>query len=146
MQILCSYSIKEIKKYKTSFFHLINPVVCENCNLELMYEESILCCFCMEQFPFTYFENYQEKTPVEIKFENYTNVQDVYSLLYFKKEGLTQNLIHGLKYNFKSNIGLFLGIILAEKWCEKEIEDIDVCFLSPFIQKKNSLEDIIKVK
>lgn len=133
---LLPYSIGEIKKWKSSFFHLINPVVCEYCDLELINEETILCCFCKEHLPYTYFESFEEKTPVQLKFGNIPNVEDVYSLLSFKKEGVTQILIHGLKYNFKSNIGLFLGRLLAEKWDKEERTDIDVLLPVPIHPRK----------
>jgi len=66
-----------------------------------------------------------------VKIENGT------ALLRFEKKGITQQLIHGLKYKGQEHIGVFLGDWLGgELKTLKAYEDIDVVIPVPLHKKK----------
>ena len=59
------------------------------------------------------------------------------AMLYFKKNSKVQNLIHSLKYKGKTEVGVLMGKLLAQKLKESELyKDIDLIIPVPLHQKK----------
>ncbi|WP_255362793.1 ComF family protein [Tenacibaculum sp. MAR_2009_124] len=67
-------------------------------------------------------------------------VENVYSFLYFTKFGITQKLIHELKYKKEQNIGVFLGRRMCyEIERLKLFKEIDIVLPVPLHKKKLKL-------
>lgn len=105
--------------------NLIFPKICAGCKEPLLEGESVICLECIHSLPVASFH----KTGSEMlkdKFYGRFLVKNATSLIYFQKRGLTQELLHNLKYRGKKEIssffGKWLGAELAENNNYKEIE------------------------
>lgn len=87
---------------------LIYPVVCFNCGNALVKHEKILCSFCSLKLPLTNFHN----DPFNVMAKSLWGrvpVDFATSFLYFRKSGITQILLHQLKYAERTDVGKDLG-------------------------------------
>jgi ComF family protein len=87
---------------------LIYPVVCFNCGNSLVKHEQILCSHCSLKLPFTNFHH----DPVNIMAKalwGRVSLDFATAFLYFRKSGITQILLHQLKYSARIDVGKDLG-------------------------------------
>lgn len=94
--------------------HLLYPNLCLNCNKSLVQTERYLCLICQLNLPETndhlVKENSVEKTMWgRIPFER------AFSFLYFNQKGVTQRLLHELKYRGNEELAVYLGEIYAAR-------------------------------
>ncbi|MDT0643156.1 phosphoribosyltransferase family protein [Zunongwangia sp. F363] len=88
--------------------NLFYPKICSCCNAELARNENIVCTSCLYDLPLTNF-HLQQDNPVKKTFYGRAPVAQATSLLFFRKKGKVQELIHNLKYRGHEEIGGFLG-------------------------------------
>ena len=91
-----------------SLVNLFYPKVCIHCNNQLLKSEQLLCIFCRHDLPITNF-NGTQKNKVYKTLNDRIPIEGAFSLLYFRKNGITQKLIHNLKYKNNETIGVFFG-------------------------------------
>jgi ComF family protein len=91
---------------------LFYPVVCENCGICLVNGESYLCLHCIEKIPKTEFL-LQKNNPVEKIFWGRVPFHFATSFLHFHKDGMTQHLLHNIKYKNKQDLAIYLGKMFA---------------------------------
>lgn len=116
------------------FIHLFYPRLCEGCRKPLHLQEDLLCIGCETNIAYTNFHHLQNneawsRLSGRLPFSHAT------SLAYFGREGLLQQLIHGLKYKGKQGIGRFLGKALG-KCIKPERWEIDAIVPVPLHKKK----------
>ena len=106
---------------------LLFPSLCYGCNELLLNNEKIICSSCIHHLPYTHHHLLEQNDTLN-KFYGIVDLEFAYSMLYFHKEGIVQNLIHQLKYKGKQEIGTFLGLnyapslhLLKEKYRIDEI-------------------------
>lgn len=112
------------------------PKVCYACNNILHDNELYVCTSCRHDLPVTNFHFNNDKTVANI-FYGRSKIENATALLWFEKKGITQKLIHNLKYRGFEEIGLFLGGWLGEEL--KNLEDykgIDAVIPVPLHKKK----------
>jgi ComF family protein len=84
------------------------PNVCVGCSRNLLGSEQILCTYCKKALPYTGFcmlpGNLMEK-----QFWGKINFERATAFLFFHKQGVTQQLIHKLKYKGRTDVGEWLG-------------------------------------
>ena len=97
------------------FLNLIFPRICAVCKRPLVKNEEIVCLSCNLQLPRTNFEHLHEN-PLKDRFAGRINIKYAVALFNFHKAGITQKLIHQLKYNGSPEIGE-----LAGKWMAGEL-------------------------
>jgi ComF family protein len=115
------------------------PKCCAACNSLLQSKEEILCISCRYQLPFTEMEKIPENEAA-IKFYTKLKLEHAASLLYFVEEGMVRPMLHKLKYKNQSEIGYFLGKLLAERFSPSGwLNDIDVILPIPLHYKKQHL-------
>ncbi len=124
--------MKSLKDVFSVFF----PDVCVNCQSRLLRNEQFLCTFCLNDLPVILYNDTTKKMLQNI-FYGKVPIEDVYSFLYFTKFGITQKLIHQLKYKKEQNIGVFLG----RRMCYdierlKLFEDVNLVLPVPLHKKK----------
>lgn len=93
---------------------LIFPNVCIGCNSLLVKGESYLCTSCRTNLPILSFNQYE----TEIFHRNLINSHQyrfAYSFLKFYKSGITQKILHELKYNNQPLIGELMGQLAANE-------------------------------
>ncbi|MDQ8004304.1 MAG: ComF family protein [Pedobacter sp.] len=125
-----------LKRYTEDLINLLFPELCNGCGKLLYHGEKDICTKCLFDLPYTDFHLYQDN-PVAKQLWGRLNVNAAMAMLYFKKATKVQNLIHGLKYDGKTEIGITLGKLLAKKVIESEFyADIDLIIPVPLHQKK----------
>ena len=90
-----------------------------------------MCLICKHQLPLTYFWDY-DKPEIEKLFWGRLPIASACAYLHFEKENKTQLLMHRLKYEGKTGIGVELGksfgaILKEKKW----FSDVDVIIPVP---------------
>jgi competence protein ComFC len=118
------------------FFHLFYPKLCVNCEKQLLQNEIVLCTFCRHDLPLTNFTSYRDNKVVKT-FYGRIAVEKGFSLLFFRKKGITKKIIHELKYRGNEEIGVFFGNWLGEILLENnQFSDIDYLIPVPLHSKK----------
>ncbi|MDR9455948.1 MAG: phosphoribosyltransferase family protein [Salegentibacter sp.] len=130
--------------------NLFYPKICNCCETELVTHETIICTSCLHELPLTNFHLDNENTTKKV-FSGRLSIENATSLLYFKKKGMVQQLIHNLKYRGNREIGNFLGQWLGEELAKiPEYTQIDAVVPVPLHRKKlksrgfNQVEDFGK--
>ena len=124
--------MKLIKDLLSIFF----PDLCINCYSRLLEKENHLCTICLNDLPVIVFNDVIKKMLKSI-FYGKIPIEDIYSFMYFTKNGITQKLIHGLKYKNQENIGEFIGRRICYEITKLQIfKNIDVIVPVPLHKSK----------
>jgi ComF family protein len=102
-----------------SLIALFYPPICLGCEELLLANETAICTACFHKLTFTTM-HLDENNKIHQLFYGRFALNHASSMLYFKKNSITQHLIHQLKYKGKQEIGTILASIF-----EKEIIDIN---------------------
>lgn len=95
-------------RFLKDIFYLFYPNLCINCESSLLQNEKFLCAICANDLPIIN-DNEHVNVTLQSTFYGRVPVQNVRSFLYYQKAGITQKLIHQLKYKNQPEIGTFLG-------------------------------------
>ncbi len=105
--------------------NLLFPKVCVCCKEQLFTGEEVICSQCIHSLPIAAFHRTGNNL-LKDKFYGRFLVNEATALVYFQKRGVTQELLHNLKYRGKKEIsnffGKWLGAELAESEAYKNIE------------------------
>ncbi len=93
-------------------FQLFFPNYCSNCKINLRRIEKILCTECLKKIPI---RPYIKDVNLLNSLKCIINIEQAFSLLYFKNQIITSNLIYALKYNNKQRVGIELGNYMGSK-------------------------------
>lgn len=111
------------------FKHLLDiiyPRSCEACGESLLGGENLICINCLVNLPRTNSHIIQRES-ISKKFWGKIPVLNTFSFLQFSKKGKVQQLLHGLKYGNKPELGKSLGQLYGTDLKEVELEKkIDV--------------------
>ncbi len=119
-----------------SVLNLFFPKVCFACNLKLEDNEKYVCTSCRHMLPVTNFHLDSRETVLKT-FYGRAKVENGTALLRFEKKGITQQLLHNLKYKGYEEVGEFLGKWLgAELKTLEEYKGIDVVIPVPLHKNK----------
>jgi ComF family protein len=99
---------------------LFYPRTCIGCHGSLLHAEEFICTYCLYQLPLTHFHRLPEND-LEKKFWGRIKILRAYAFLYFRKEGITQKLLHQLKYRGNKELGAYLGKCYASYLKEMEV-------------------------
>lgn len=102
------------KEYFVDLYRLFYPNLCGGCDEPLVKGEMHLCIHCRLDLPFTKFEKIKDN-PVEKVFYGRAPLQFATSLLFFSKDGKTQQILHNIKYNGKRELAVYMGKLLGER-------------------------------
>jgi ComF family protein len=87
---------------------LFFPDLCRACDRILQAFENCICTHCRFHLPQTYF-HLDSENPLARLFWGKVPVHAAAAYYYFQKGGAVQNLLHNLKYNGHTEVGLVLG-------------------------------------
>lgn len=125
-----------LKRYTEDLINLLFPELCNGCGKLLYHGEKDICTKCLYDLPYTDFHLYKEN-PVAKQLWGRLPINAAMAMLYFKKGTKVQNLMHSLKYNSKTDVGITLGELMAKRLKESEFyQNIDVIIPVPLHQKK----------
>ncbi|WP_420552105.1 ComF family protein [Tenacibaculum aiptasiae] len=140
-------------------FYLFYPNLCVNCTLTLLQNENYLCTTCNHDLPIID-DNPHTNVTMLSTFYGKVPIKNVRSFLYYQKHGITQKIIHELKYKNQQQIGIFLANRFGNKLKESGVfNNIDYIIPVPLHSKKlktrgynqltkfgQTLSEILKVK
>ncbi|WP_298782032.1 ComF family protein [uncultured Polaribacter sp.] len=117
-------------------FYLFYPKLCAICEENLTQNETTICTLCRHDLPLTNFINYKNNKVTQT-FYGRVLVEKAFALLFFRKEGVTQKLIHDLKYKGNEDVGVFFGNWLGEILNKnQEFKNIDYIIPVPLHPEK----------
>ena len=117
-------------------FYLFYPKLCAVCEQKLTQNENTICTLCRHDLPLTNFVDYKNNKVTQT-FYGRVLIEKGYSLVFFRKKGVTQKLIHDLKYKGNEDVGIFFGNWLGEIIKENnEFKNIDYIISVPLHPKK----------
>ncbi|MDB4036936.1 phosphoribosyltransferase family protein [Polaribacter sp.] len=126
-------------KLLKDLFYLFYPNICANCKEQLLQNEKVICTFCRHDLPLTNFKNYT-RNKVSSIFSGRITIEKAYALLFFRKQGITKNLIHDLKYRGNEGVGVFFGNWIGEIVAKnKEFSTVDFIVPVPIHAKKKKI-------
>jgi ComF family protein len=99
--------------YITQLIDFFLPRFCSSCKVKLSFTEELVCQSCLSKIKHA--DQIRLNREFERKFLNDKISSGFTSLFIFEKEKELQHIIHGLKYDGKFRIGIFLGKLLAEE-------------------------------
>ncbi|MFD2036414.1 ComF family protein [Belliella marina] len=91
------------------FLALVFPKTCCVCKRSLFDFENQLCKICIGRLPITNYHLHPQNNDLVVKVMGLTNPNLVMSFLRFTKRGMSQKLLHNLKYKNKPEVGIELG-------------------------------------
>ncbi len=112
------------------------PSTCLICETHLNSNENLICFSCENQLPYTEFSRL-EQNPFEKKLQGRLHIQAATSSLYFRKNNVTQKLIHHLKYKGLQQVGTYLAKKLGrEMQASNRFNRVEGIVMVPLDQKK----------
>lgn len=118
---------------------LVYPDLCLACHQKLAEEPEGICIHCLSSLPRTFFHQHLDN-PIAGIFTGRVNFEKATAYLYFEKKGITQHLLHLLKYKKEPRIGTLLGKLAGRELRESGfINDIDGIIPIPLHPKKLDL-------
>jgi len=84
------------------------PRNCACCEQLLVANERVICTPCRNDLPLTH-SHLSNENPVKKLFYGRASIENAMSLLIFQKKGITQRLMHSLKYKGNEEVGSVLG-------------------------------------
>lgn len=120
----------------TSLVNLFFPKVCLTCQLLLIDNEEHLCTDCRHKLPLT---NYHLNGDYFISklFYGRAKIETGTALFHFEKKGITQQLMHQLKYKEQQQVSAFLGSWLGTELSNCDaFSNIDIVIPVPLHKKK----------
>lgn len=129
----------------SSIFSLFYPSICLICENHLVQNEKVICSACRHQLPETDFIENADNL-IENSLRGRIPISGGTALLFFRKKGVVQKLIHALKYKNRQEIGAFfgqwIGLQLNESKRFKNIDGIVLVPLHPTRQKQRGYNQL----
>ncbi|MGN7990552.1 ComF family protein [Pedobacter sp. 22226] len=126
----------QVKQWCDDLFGLLFPNLCNACGVSLYQSEHLICTKCLYDLPFTDYHQHAENR-VAKQLWGRVPLHAAMAMLYFRKGAKVQNLIHNLKYNGRTDVGVLLGNMLGEKLKMSLLyKDVDLIIPVPLHRKK----------
>ncbi len=120
-----------------NLLNLFYPNLCVSCNQSLVQTERYLCLGCLIKLPETK-DHLMKENGVEKTLWGRIPFERAFSFLYFNQKGITQKLLHELKYKGNEELAHFLGELYAEK-IRKTVENHGINAILAIPLHKNKL-------
>ncbi len=130
--------LQTVTRLRHGLSHLFFPRLCSGCSKPLVKGEQVLCMHCFGQLPKTGNCVHDENETTQ-RFAGRVSFSHAASFAYFSADGLLQQLLHGLKYKGKKEIGSFLGTQFAQDLQHAEwIRGVDMIVPVPLHPKRQA--------
>jgi len=137
--------LKIIDEIQKNLLNVIFPNCCNGCSKLLLKNEHVICAKCIHNLPFTN-HHLLKDTEIHNVFYGLLPFEFGASIVYFHKKGITQNLIHNLKYRNREEIGTYFGNFYSNEIKNLEtIKTLTVLFQFLYIKKDFMKEAITKL-
>jgi len=118
-----------MKKLFTRAIELFFPRTCMACGNILTDNHQLICHTCLTDLPFTYFDADNQNIMYK-RLSAFIPITSAYSLLYFHKKSIVQEILHQLKYKNHQEIGEFFGKIMADH-IKNNLKSVHYDFIIP---------------
>ncbi len=98
--------------------NVLFPKVCNGCKKILLKAENTLCTQCLHRLPLIGHHKTANQSMKNIFYGRFM-VENATALLQFQKKGITQEILHNLKYKGQKEISYFFG-----KWLGAELSSV----------------------
>lgn len=98
----------------SDFISLFYPNYCLGCSVALYKGEEILCTRCIRELPRTGYIQHHNN-PIFLRLAGRLPIRMATAFLTFRKTGITQHLLHQLKYNNHPEVGIRLGKLMGKE-------------------------------
>ncbi len=116
--------------------NLLFPKVCNGCSELLLQDEKVLCSTCRFNLPLACHHRNNDSTFSDVFYGRFP-IEQATALLQFQKRGITQNILHNLKYRKQQQISTFFGEWLGSELSEIEnYKNIDLVIPVPLHKQK----------
>jgi ComF family protein len=116
--------------------NLLFPRVCSTCKSTLSKQEKILCVICRHKLPLICHHRTGSSAMKDIFYGRFA-IEEATALLQFQKKGITQELMHNLKYRRQEEISSFFGSWLGSELSElRNYKTIDIVIPVPLHKQK----------
>nr|WP_068888289.1 ComF family protein [Pedobacter panaciterrae] len=127
-----------VKKLFQDLAALLFPNLCSGCGTDIYHGEAFLCSKCLFTIPYTDYHLHPDNK-VAKQFWGRIPFNMAMALLYFKKGGKVQNIIHSLKYRNQTGLGVKLGEMIGDRLSlASGYMDIDLIIPVPLHKKRKS--------
>lgn len=118
-----------MKSQLADFISLLYPRTCYTCDKSLTSAEKFLCLGCELNLP--KWETSANKAELLKKFAHQPKVTESFALMSYMKSGMAQQLIQGIKYKGKKDLGIWLGEKLGLQLQKTIIKPFDLIIPVP---------------
>lgn len=126
----------KISRWGNDLLGLLFPNLCNACGTSLFHSENLICTKCLFDLPFTDYHLYQENRVIK-QLWGRVPLNAAMAMLYFRKGAKAQKLIHSLKYNGRTDVGILLGTMIGERLsASPQYADIDIIIPVPLHKRK----------
>jgi len=98
--------------------NLLFPKICSGCKTVLLKSENIICTQCRHNLPLVCHHKTGNKGMKNMFYGKFP-VENATAIIKFQKRGITQELLHNLKYRGQQKISGFFG-----EWLGQELKDL----------------------
>ena len=116
--------------------NLLFPKVCGGCKTILLKREEVICTQCRHSLPIISHHNTKDGSMKQLFYGKFL-VENATAIIKFQKRGITQELLHNLKYKGQQHISSFFGKWLgAELAIHKDYQNIEMVIPVPLHKQK----------
>ena len=116
--------------------NILFPKVCNGCKTPLLKAEAIICTSCRHRLPLVCHHRTSDPSMKDIFYGRFP-LETATALFQFQKNGITQEILHNLKYRGQKKISNFFGAWLGEELrTAKGFENIDMVIPVPIHKQK----------
>ena len=125
----------KISKICSAFLQLFYPKLCAACGRPIGDGETHICRHCISQLSHTWLHEEKDNL-MEQRFYGRADIAFATAYLFFEKGNITQALLHRIKYDGFSNMGVDMGKAFGQELKNGRWEDIDFLVPVPLHPKK----------
>jgi|TARA_R110002073_G_scaffold277653_3_gene441537 ComF family protein len=116
--------------------NLLFPKVCSGCKTILLKREEVICTQCRHSLPIISHHNTKDGSMKQLFYGKFL-VENATAVIKFQKRGITQELLHNLKYKGQHHISSFFGKWLgAELAIHTDYQNIEMVIPVPLHKQK----------
>jgi ComF family protein len=131
--------MQQLKTLAAELLQLLFPNLCNACGQPLVKSEQLICLTCRFDLPYTDFHLYADNLVAKQLWGRMT-FEHATAMLYFKKGGRVQQILHSMKYKGRPELGVLLGELLADTILQSNMPwNVDLILPVPLHKKREKL-------
>ena len=132
---LFAFDMIKLKEFFSDFISLFYPHCCVGCGKALVKGEEYLCLSCLFEMPYAGISEHKWNF-LEERLSGRIRLQYATTYLYFEKDGITQQILHELKYRGNLELGMKFGRMFGKELMKGRFKSVDVLVPVPLHPNK----------